>query len=326
MLSHQSIRTAARVVFLTLLLIFLVFFTVSFPVGAYVALAFLNSEAPQTIRTLPLFIFGLPAPIKSTIDAVTLIAILLAFYLSLIYIASKGPSNLYKTIRLIYTQGIGFLQSNTLITVCTVFSPLLLIEVGLEYLQSLFGIATGALPKTDPLVDFAFLTYAPVAEEIGFRVTLIGLVLSWLPLYYGRVRDALYTLWRPSAYISTENTRARWLLNSLIIFSSIVFGLAHVLYGGGWELGKIFPSFVAGLCLGWLYVKWGFHAAVLLHLLFNYFAGSFDYFTDLVSSTLLEDAVLASVYLLGAVVLVWVALKVLSPSHQRLGRIKSSKQ
>jgi membrane protease YdiL (CAAX protease family) len=319
----RSIQTASRIVFLTLLLIFLVFFTVSFPIGVYVSLTFLNNDVPQTIRTLPLFVFGLAAPIKSTINALTFIALLLAFYLSLVYIASKGPSNLYQTLRLVYSKGISFVRNNTLIIVCTIFPPLLLIEVGLEYLQGLFGVPTGALPKTEPLLDFALLTYAPIAEEIGFRLTLIGIVSSWIPLYYGDARAALHTLWRPSAYINIENTRTRVLLSSLIIFSSLVFGLAHVLYGGGWELGKIFPSFVAGLCLGWLYVEFGFHAAVLLHFLFNYFAASFDYFTELVSSTL-GDAVLATVYLLGAVVFVWLALRALS-SRQILGRIKSSK-
>ena len=305
----KSIQTAAKVVFLALLVIFLFFFTISFPVGAYVSLTFYSKDAPQTIKTLPLFVFGLAAPIKANINALTLLTLLLAFYLLLVYIAARGPrANLYQTLRLVYSSGIQSVQSNALITVSTVFAPLLLVNVGLEYLQSLFGVATGALPKSEPLVDFALLTYAPLAEELGFRLTLIGVVSSWLPLYYGDVKSALYTLCCPSAFLDTKNPRVKVLLNSALIFSSILFGLAHVFYGGGWELGKVLPAFVAGLCLGWLYVKWGFHAAVLLHLLFNYFSGTFDYFAELVGSTLLTDVVSITLYFFGAVVLVWLAL------------------
>jgi hypothetical protein len=90
-----------------------------------------------------------------------------------------------------------------------------------------------------------------------------------------------------------------------------------VFYGGGWELGKVLPTFVAGLCLGWLYVKWGFHGAVLLHLLFNYFSGSFDYFTELVGSTLLADTVSITLYSFGAVVLLWLALDLALSSRSR---------
>ena len=310
MLPPKSIQTAAKVVFLALLVIFLIFFTVSFPLGVYVSLAFYNENAPQTVKNLPLFLFGLAAPIKASINALTLLTLLLAFYLLLVYVAAKGPlANLYQTLRLVYLRGIASVQSNTLITVCTVFAPLFLVNVGLEYLQSLFGVATGAPPRSEPLLDFALLTYAPLVEELGFRVTLIGVVCSWLPLYYSDFKSALYTLWRPSAFLDTKNQRVKALLISLIIFSSLTFGLAHVFYGGGWMLGKILPASVAGLCLGWLYVKWGFHAAVLLHLLFNYFSGSFDYFTELVGSTLLADAVSITLYFFGVVVLVWLALR-----------------
>ena len=310
MLTLKSIHTAANIVFLVLLVTFLIFFTVSFPLGAYISLTFYNKDAPQTIRSLPLFVFGLAMPIRASIDALTLLTLLLAFYLLLVYLAARGPlANLYQTLKTVYTKGIASVQDNTLTTVGTVFAPLLLVNIGLEYFQNLFGVETGKLPRSEPLVDFTLLTYAPLVEEFGFRLTLIGVVSSCLTLYYCDVKTALYTVWRPSAFLDAKSRRINVLLNSLIIFSSLLFGLAHVIYGGGWELGKVLPAFVAGLCLGWLYVKWGFHAAVLLHLLFNYFSGTFDYFAELVGSTLLTDVVSITLYLLGVVVLVWLALR-----------------
>jgi len=318
MLPLKSIQAAAKVVFVTLLVIFLLFLTVSLPLGAYLSLAFYNSDSPQTVNTLPLFIFGLVLPIKVSINALAMLTLLLLLYSLLVYAAAKGPfANLYQTLKLVYHRGIASVQSNTLITVCTVFAPLLLVSVGLEYLQSLFGVETGALPKREPLVDFVLLTYAPLSEEFGFRLTLIGVVSSCLLLYYGEARSALYALWRPSAFLDLKKPELKHLLNFLIIFSSFIFGLAHVLYGGGWGFGKVLPTFIAGLYLGWLYVKWGFHAAVLLHFLFNYFSGTFDYFAELIDSTLLTDFVSIVLYLLGVVVLVWLTLRLTSLSRSR---------
>jgi hypothetical protein len=307
------IQIVVKVVFLALLVTFLIFFTISFPVGAYVSLAFYNKEAPQTVDALPFFVFGLAVPIKATINALTLLTLLLTFYLLLVYLAATGPlTNLYQTLKIVYHRGVSSVLGNTLTTLSTVFAPLMLVNVGLEYLQSLFGIATGALPKREPLIDFALLTYAPIVEEFGFRLMLIGVIPSLLHLRHDDFKSALYALWRPSASLDTKSLRVKVLLDSLIIFSSLTFSLAHVVYGGGWELGKVLPTFVAGLCLSWLYVKWGFHAAVLLHLLFNYFFGTFEYFAELAGSTLLVDAVSITLYLFGAMVLVWLILRLSS--------------
>ncbi|MEM3386694.1 MAG: CPBP family glutamic-type intramembrane protease [Nitrososphaerales archaeon] len=302
-----------KIVFLAQLIIFLLLFTLSFPLGVYVALTFFGSGSEHTLQTIPFFIFGLALPIKVQVDALTLLFYLIALYLFFVYIAAKSPlENPIQAFRSIYHKGIIFVQTNTLATVCTVFAPLLLVNVVLEYVQTIFGVSTGSLPRGEPLLDFVLLTYAPLSEEFGFRLTLIGFAASLIPLYYGDFKSALYSLWRPSAYFSYRNLRVKSLLNSLIVFSAFMFSSAHVIYGGGWEFGKIIPSFVAGLCLGWLYVRWGFHAAVLLHLLFNYFAGSFDYFAELVASSSILDFVSFTVYSLGVIVLIWLALKVLS--------------
>ena len=318
MVPFTFMQKAAKIVFLVLLVTFLIFFTASFPLGAYASLALYDSDTPQIVKMLYLFVFGLVAPIEASINALTLLTLLLVLYLLFVYLAAKGPlANLYQTLKVIYSRGLAYVQSNTLITVSTVFAPLVLVNVGLEYLQSLLGVATGTLPRTEPLVDFALLTYAPLAEEFGFRLTIIGLASSCFLLYCGKVRSALYALWCPSAFLDAKDPRVRLLLNSTLIFSSLIFGLAHVFYGGGWELGKVLPASVAGLCLGWLYIKWGFHAAILLHLLFNYFSGTFDYFVELTGLTLVADVVSMTVYLFGVVVLVWLALRLASLTKDR---------
>lgn len=315
----RSIHSAAKIVFLALLVAFLILLTVSFPIGVYVALAFFKSEEPQILENLPFFFFGLAASIKVRVDALTLVFLLLAVYLYFVYLAAKEPfEGVVQTFRSVYSKGVTSVQNNVLATVCTVFAPLLFASVLLEYLQGLLGVSTGSLPKGDPLIDFALLTYAPLSEEFGFRLTLIGVVASLPPLYYGEFNGALHSLWRPSSYFDgSEKRKARSFLNSLVVFSAFMFGTAHVIYGAGWDVGKIAPSFAAGLCLGWLYVKWGFHAAVLLHLLFNFFSASFDYFAEIVGSPFILDVVSFLTYSFGAVVLTWIALRIFFPSRIR---------
>lgn len=316
-----TIYSSVKIIFLALLIIFLALFILSFPIGVYVAFTFFNSETHQTIQKLPFFIFGLAVPVSVHLNAFMLLSFLLVLYLSFVYMAAKDPlENLVKTFRSVYKKGIISVQNNTLATTFTVFAPLLLTNIGLEYLQGLFGVSTGSLPKGAPLLDFTLLTYAPLSEEFGFRLTIIGIASLWVHLYYGDISGALYSLWRPSVNLG-DKPMVKLLLNGLIVFSALVFGLAHVAYGGGWEFGKVLPSFVAGLCLGWLYVRWGFHAAVLLHLLFNYFAGSFDYFAEIVSSSIIVNVVSFVVLAFGAIVFIYLALKILCPTlmHDREG-------
>jgi hypothetical protein len=62
----------------------------------------------------------------------------------------------------------------------------------------------------------------------------------------------------------------------LIGFSSIIFGAAHVL--SGWTAGKLVEASYGGLVLGYVYVKYGFHVAVMTHWGFDFVANAFAFF------------------------------------------------
>ena len=49
--------------------------------------------------------------------------------------------------------------------------------------------------------------------------------------------------------------------------SALMFGLAHA---ASWDAWKIVPTFIAGLGFGYLFLKVGIHAAILLHFSFDY--------------------------------------------------------
>src|SRR5207253_6868740 len=68
-------------------------------------------------------------------------------------------------------------------------SSLLIVTVLLSILLNSSGVSVGSLPATTPEELFASVAYAPVAEEVGFRITPIGLLIvirTLVPLHRGR--------------------------------------------------------------------------------------------------------------------------------------------
>jgi len=62
-----------------------------------------------------------------------------------------------------------------------------------------------------------------------------------------------------------------------IFFSAAMFGIAHV---PGWDLWKLFPTFLFGLIAGYLFVKYGVYATIAMHFLMNYLMSSDWMFGD----------------------------------------------
>ena len=93
-------------------------------------------------------------------------------------------------------------------------------------------------------------------------------------------------LWHPARHFLW--TRSDMSILYLIVFiSGLLFGLAHIAFGAGWEIGKVTTSSIVGIILGFIYVNYGFPGAVLLHWSFNYFLGSFYYFEKIVGESFL---------------------------------------
>src|SRR5260370_24249538 len=67
---------------------------------------------------------------------------------------------------------------NWLVMMPLVSSTLLIIVLVLTEIQSTAGLPTGSLNNQSPALLFADLTYSPIAEEIGFRITALGLALG----------------------------------------------------------------------------------------------------------------------------------------------------
>jgi len=153
------------------------------------------------------------------------------------------------------------------------------------------GISTPAPPSEAPGIwlDMFGLANASVFEEMASRVALIG-----LPLFIGSLILRWFRTRGGSSTIEESKSKRGYMLGSfryliggnvsrksptivlipvgaLLLFSSLMFGLAHV---SGWGDWKVFPAFVAGLALGYAFLRGGFLAAVMLHFATDYMAAT----------------------------------------------------
>ncbi|MDG7012707.1 MAG: CPBP family intramembrane metalloprotease [Nitrososphaerota archaeon] len=146
---------------------------------------------------------------------------------------------------------------------------------------SVLGSVGNPFASVDPLLEFGSLALAPLREELGFRVVLIGLFA--LVLSIGRSpREALRALWRPSAVFewTAVGGAAGAIIWAATLGSAVTFGVCHVNCGsaGGWSWAKLPDAVWGGLVLGYLYVRYGFHVAVLAHWGVDYFGSAYSFF------------------------------------------------
>jgi len=178
-----------------------------------------------------------------------------------------------------------------------VFSSMLLVVIlAIQKVQETSGVPTGALNFPNEFSAFLALSYSPISEEIGFRLTPIGIFLI---LYlskrfnqlHGRaslpswIRFAAISLLLPDRAkarvdlptFSSHGLRAVTKVElALVGFTSVAFAFAHYASGAGWGVGKISGTFLAGMALGLSYLLYGAHASILLHWFFNYYFTAYN--------------------------------------------------
>jgi hypothetical protein len=214
--------------------------------------------------------------------------------------------------------------------------------------QTTQGIQTGSLnfpAQTSPYLILLNLAYAPINEEFAFRITTIGIPLAiFLLIVYRsdarltglKKRAGLFLLVLFSPELAKSKlgyktvaangfihgiTPVEW---ALILVSSAMFGLAHYISGGGWEIGKVSTAALAGLVFAIMYVSYGAYADILLHWFFNYYFTILDMASTTYGSAFTVFANIVEVmnlYVAGGIVLVFFLLI----SALKLGEYLSSK-
>jgi hypothetical protein len=116
--------------------------------------------------------------------------------------------------------------------------------------------------KEDPLwQQLHSFAVASVWEEVLTRVLLLGVPLALYHILAGGLRH------RPHRYLVGGGLGIDNAAFVLIFVQSMVFALAHV---AGWDLWKVLPTAVSGLAFGYLFMRKGLWAAIILHFTFDY--------------------------------------------------------
>ncbi len=155
-------------------------------------------------------------------------------------------------------------SKNSFILIAELFFIIWFFYLIVFLIMIIFGITpnlpvSGTEPATWEI--FFALANASVAEEIFSRVIYIGLPLLVFDLIVRSQPNKFYK------YLIGGGFKIEGITIILIIFSSLLFGLAHY---PSWGLWKVLPTFVAGLAMGYLFVTKGIHTAIILHFLFDY--------------------------------------------------------
>ncbi len=117
--------------------------------------------------------------------------------------------------------------------------------------------------------DLAYIfLHASVYEEIIVRFLYLGVPLCIFTLAYKGFKkekilpkqDVLKTLLGGTDNFGNVEI-------ALIIISALIFALAHV---PSWDWYKAIPTFIGGLFMGYLFIKKGIHASIILHFAIDY--------------------------------------------------------
>lgn len=252
----------------------------SFPAGAYsVFSGRLSQNVTYNSAVQPYFWIGPAiafAPFE--ISAGAIFAVFTVIYLLLFLYAVQQKEHFWSALRLAFGRGFDVLMSSPFVVIIVSIGFLNFTSSIIDLLVTSTGAPIGG-PTGDPLSLLLGFTYAPLVEEFGFRVLLIGTVAFILS--FGRPwRTALTAFWRPSKAMEglAVGSGASVIIWAATSFSAVTFGACHVLCGSSWDIGKLPEAIYGGFVLGYLYVRYGFHVAVLTHWGVDYFGSVYSFF------------------------------------------------
>ncbi len=248
------------------------------------------SNKPFFAYVLLFFWIGLAFPAQ----AGTAFVFVWVVYVLCFIAAWKWRESFHKAIRRSVSNPFHNVFSNFLLIFPLISSMILVSVTAIIYSQESVGIPTGepAFPQNLPLQGiFLELAYAPVVEELGFRLVPLGLYTILYVFLAGRTaahrgRRLLYAALYPDGAKKSAGLRnvaehgiwrgisvGEWVM---IIATSALFGYAHIISGSGWQAGKITSVFVQAFFFATTYLAYGFEAPILLHWYFNYYLFFFD--------------------------------------------------
>ncbi len=258
---------------------------------------------------LPILLFVVIGFYTSTALNVGLVFLFLWGVFAFCFVAAwEFRENFHEVIKKGFSRPVKKLFDNWLFAMPIIASMLLIAVIVIHSFQEAHGVPTGDIPLPPNRFEALFdLSYAALIEEIGFRVTPIGafliVYLFWAgsrnavklslgqriklflaaPLFPDEAKKIVGVKTVSNSGIRGGISLGEW---AMVFFTAIIFGLAHYLPGGGWEIGKVTSASVVGLAMGLTYLLYGVQAPILLHWFFNYYNYAYYFASELYTSVL----------------------------------------
>lgn len=211
-----------------------------------------------------------------------------SIYAILFTIAIFGPKNGFlQTLSPMLSYGKVISQSNYLVSITKWFSVLILISAVITFTQEEFGIQTMPPPVDNDLIQFFYVTLAPLVEEIGFRSFLMGIPIFVMYSHKPSIKYFFKAVWNPSRYLHIHDSKK---ILFLIVVVGVLFGFAHIATGDPWSEGKFTQASASGIILGWLYFRFGLLSSIIVHWGTNYFIFSYATFISQINEISLGSA------------------------------------
>ena len=264
---------------------------VSFPTGMYLVF---NSEIGDDITyeypmdSLSIFLagIGLEAPINFELGDG--FVVIWCTFLIIFTIAIFGPKNNFVSVlQSMITEGKYRIQDSYIVVAIKWFSILVIVSAGIMGVQELFGISVEQPEAANHLIQFFDISLAPIIEEIGFRVILIGIPLFVLYSHGPSLKLLGKSLWWPWKNLQNVSTKKAL---TIIVLVGILFGAAHIFSDESWSNGKLAQAVASGIIIGWVYYRYGLAPALLVHWATNYFVYSYGYIVADINQISIIDA------------------------------------
>ncbi len=187
-------------------------------------------------------------------------------------------------------------KHSAIFDLCGLMFAVLFLNVAVVIVMGIFDSeVTSPVEDTDLWELLFLLANASVWEELIVRVLMIGLPLIGIDLlrraFSGRALPYKSYKYVLGGGISIGIPEA-----ALLILSSVMFGMGHY---EGWGAWKVFPAAVAGLAFGYMFLKHGLAASIMLHFGFDYLS---------LPSEVFAGASLSILVFLAVAILLWVGM------------------
>jgi hypothetical protein len=261
----------------------------SFPVGVYL---FFNSQLGKNIDYhYPLseleFVQYLGLNLPPSVDIGNIFIVTWAFFLIIFTISIFGPKKSFlKVLSPIMAGSYENQDGNYLIQTIKWFSIIIVLSMVIDAVQQFVGVKIILPQFENDLLQFLSMTFAPLVEEIGFRIILVGVPLFLLYSHKASLKHFFKTLWNPSENLPISSSKKAV---AIIIVVGFFFGISHVV-SDQWSEGKFAQAAMSGIILGWVYYRHGFVASLLIHWATNYVIFSYGYLVSTINEIRIADA------------------------------------